>query len=143
MPLKTDARITDIIAALGNAEDYVRGIVGSFIGQSFDKERSEIRIGISGRGIYPNYSIIEPCEPEEISLELPGGGTFTMTTDVRKRVVFNGQSHREIDDSVSWGESWSSAAMTFAEVQALLGELEGSNGRAELRRRCAARFQSG
>jgi hypothetical protein len=107
---------------LADPEEYVRRIVGSFVEHSFDKQRSEIRIGVSGRGIYPNYSIIVPCEPEERVFE-GQGVSFEITSSVRKRLVFNGQSHREILEESNWGESWSSAAMSFAEVQALLGDL--------------------
>lgn len=61
--MKPDARITDIVERLANAEEYVRGIVGSFVEHGFDKQRSEIRIGVSGKGIVPNYSIVEPTNP--------------------------------------------------------------------------------
>ena len=70
--IKPDARITDIVQTLADPEEYVRRIVGSFVEHSFDKQRSEIRIGVSGKGIYPNYSIIEPCEPEERIFEGQG-----------------------------------------------------------------------
>jgi hypothetical protein len=106
--MKPDARIADIIeTTLSNAEDYVRGIVGSSIQHSFDKERSSVTIGISGTGLYPNYFIQEPSE----------------TAERRRRRVLNGRSHREILEDSFWGEGWSSAAMSFAEVQALLGHL--------------------
>jgi hypothetical protein len=121
--MKPDARITDIIESLADAEEYVRGIVGSFIEHGFDKQRSEIRIGVSGRGIYPNYSIIEPCEPQETVIRDHRGVPLKITKSVQSRIVLNGQSHREILDDSSWGENWSTAAMSFAEVQALLGEL--------------------
>jgi len=120
--MKPDARITDIIGTLADPEEYVRGIVGSFIVHSFDKQRSEIRIGVSGRGIFPNYSIVEPCEPEELNIE-GQGVSLKITSSVGKRMVFHGQSHREILEDSAWGESWSPAAMSFAEVQALLGDL--------------------
>ena len=106
MAVKPDARITDIIERLVDPVEYVRAIVGSFVEHSFDKERSAVTIGVSATGLYPNYFIAEPSESE---------------AGLRRR-VFNGRSHRESPD-VWWAESWSSAAMTFAEVQALLGEL--------------------
>ena len=53
--MKPDARIADIIETLSDAEEYVRGIVGSSIQHSFDKERSSVTIDISGTGLYPNY----------------------------------------------------------------------------------------
>jgi hypothetical protein len=105
--MKPDARIADIIETLSDAEEYVRRIVGSSIQHSFDKERSSVTIGISDTGLYPNYFIQEPSE----------------TAPGRRRMVFNGRSHREILEDSFWGESWSSAAVSFAEVQALLGHL--------------------
>jgi hypothetical protein len=39
------------------------------------------------------------------------------TAPGRRRMVFNGRSHREILEDSLWGESWSSAAVSFAEVQ--------------------------
>ncbi len=105
--MKPNARIADIIETLSDAEDYVRGIVGSFTEHSFVKERSSVTIGISGTGLYPNYFIQEPSE----------------TAPGRRRIVFNGRSHREILEDAFWGESWSSTAMSFAEVQSLLGDL--------------------
>jgi len=120
--MKPDARITDIIESLADAEDYVRGIMGSFIEHSFDKQQSQIRIGVSGKGVFPNYSIVEPCEPEERPIESQGV-SLKITSSVGKRMVFHGQSHREILEDSAWGESWSSAAMSFAEVQTLLGDL--------------------
>ena len=105
--MKPDAHITDIVGTLADAEEYVRGIVESFIAHSFDKEGSSITIGVSGSGLYPNYFVLEPSE------DALG----------RRRMVFNGRSHREILEDSFWGESWSSAAMSFAEVQALLGHL--------------------
>jgi len=105
--MKPDARITDIVGTLADPVEYVRRVLGSFIEHSFDKQRSSMTIGISGTGLYPNYFIQEPSE----------------TASARRRTVFNGQSHREILDDSGWGESWSSATMSFAEVQALLGDL--------------------
>ena len=116
--LKPDAVISDIVETLTDAQEFVRGIVGSFIQHSFDKQQSVVRIGISGSGTVPNYSIEEPCEriPLVYNGEIIGG------TSVR-RMVFKGQGHREILEDSARGESWSSAAMSFAEVQTLLGDL--------------------
>ena len=88
--MKPDARITDIIESLADAKDYVRGIVSSFIEHGFDKQRSQIRIGVSGKGVFPNYSIVEPCEPEERLIESQGV-SLKITSSVGKRMVFHGQ----------------------------------------------------
>ena len=119
--MKPDARIADILGTLAKPVDYVAGIYGSFIQNSFDKERSFVAIGVSGKGVYPNYSIIEPCEPRENVIEVRGV-SLDFTTDVR-RMVFNGQNHQKFLEDSFWGDSWSSASMSFAEVEALLAEL--------------------
>jgi len=53
--MKPDVRVADIVESLEDAEEYVRGVVGSFVQHSFDKERSFVTIGISGTGLYPHY----------------------------------------------------------------------------------------
>ena len=119
MALKPDARITDILSMLADPVEYVRGIVESVIKHSFDKERCAIRIGVTGTGVAPNYSNEEPREPETI--EMKGEVFWTIN---RERMVFNGRSHRRIlEDFFEEGESWSSVPMTFAKVQAVLGDL--------------------
>jgi hypothetical protein len=40
---------------------------------------------------------------------------------MHKRIAFNGRGYREILEDLERGEIWSTAAMSFAEVQALLG----------------------
>jgi len=87
--MKPDALISDIVEILADAEEYVRGVVGSFIQHSFDKERSSVTIGISGTGLYPHYFILEPSEAA------PG----------QRRMVFNGQSHREILEDSFWAKA--------------------------------------
>jgi hypothetical protein len=100
--LKPDARITDVLETLAKPVDYVAGIYGSFIQNSFDKERSSVTIGVSGKGVCLHYSIIEPCESEEPGIEAQDV-SLKITTNVRRRRVFNGQSHREILEDSFWG----------------------------------------
>jgi hypothetical protein len=122
--MKPNARLTDILHTLADPIEYVRGIVGSFVQYQFDKTTSIVRIGISGAGIVPNYSIETPCEP---ATELPGGPQITRY--ISERRVFNGRNHKEFGDDSPISENWSSEGMTFSEVQALLGRLRESKRR--------------
>lgn len=110
MPLEPHSRICEILDTLADPEDYIRGILGSFIEHKFDKATSVVRIGVSGEGIFPNYSIETPYDPTYIG---PRGGS------VQSRCFFSGRDHQWMSIS----EAWSSGSMTFSEVQALLGRL--------------------
>jgi hypothetical protein len=112
--MEPDSRISDVIHTLADPVEYVRGIVGSFVEYQFDKATSIVRIGTSGRGIVPNYSIETPCEPDP---------NAHIKVWVSKRHVFNGRNHKEILDDSFAGESWSSRGMNFFEVQSVLGQL--------------------
>ena len=113
--MEPDSLIGDIVHTLADPVEYVRGILGSFVEYQFDKATSLVRIGTSGRGIVPNYSI-----------ETPGERNSPVFS---KRHVFNGRSHKEILEDEFMGESWSSRGMKFSEVQSLLGQLRESRKR--------------
>jgi hypothetical protein len=55
--MEQNSRISDVLHTLADPVEYVRGTVGSFVEYQFDGARSIVRIGTSGRGIVPNYSI--------------------------------------------------------------------------------------
>jgi len=118
--MKPNSRVSDILHTLADPTEYIRGIVGSFVTYRFDRATSIVRIGISGTGIVPNYSIETPCEPDP---------SARIKTYVSKRHVFNGRNHLEFLDDCPIGENWSSEGMTFSEVQALLGQLRESKRR--------------
>jgi hypothetical protein len=113
--MEPSSRISDVLHTLADPVEYVRGIVQSFVEYQFDRARSIVRIGTSGRGIVPNYSIETPHEHNP--------DVFV------KRHVFNGRSHKEILDDSFIGENWSSHGMSFLEVQSLLGQLRQSRKR--------------
>lgn len=113
--MKDDAKIEDVVPTLSNPIEYLRGIVGSFVEHGFDRGKSIVRIGVTGRGIVPNYSIETPCEQQLGPLH----------SSVSERKVFNGSSHNEILDDSPYGDGWSSRSSTFDEVQDLLGKVRG------------------
>jgi hypothetical protein len=116
--MRSDANIEDVLHTLFDPEEYVRGIVGSFISEGFDQDKAVVRIGISGTGVFPHYCIEQ--------------GSATMATDFgniegyERRAVFHGKSHKRILEDDFKGISWSSKATTFAEVQTILGRLRAS-----------------
>jgi hypothetical protein len=77
-----------------------------------------VRIGTSGSGVQPYYSIEEGEDAETITM--PDG---MMIRRYRHRVVFHGRSHKQILEDEFMGTSWSSVGETFAEVQSILGRL--------------------
>jgi hypothetical protein len=63
----------------------VRGVLENFFLFEFDRPRSVVRIGVSGKGIIPNYAIEQPERPVRM---------------YERRHCFHGRNHREIlDDS--------------------------------------------
>ena len=117
--MRSDAHIEDVLHTLSDPEDYVRGIVGSFISEGFNRDEAVIRIGVSGTGVAPHYCIEQGSETSTIlnSVRIEG---------YKKRTAFHGRSHKPILEDEFKGISWSSAAMTFAEVQNILGRLRAS-----------------
>lgn len=112
--MRSDARIQDILHTLSNPEDFVRGILGNFINEKFDRNEAVVRIGISGTGVAPHYCIEQGSSTSalpSLGLEING---------CAGRAVFHGRSHKPILDDQFKGISWSSSAMTFADVQAIL-----------------------
>jgi nicotinic acid phosphoribosyltransferase len=53
--MRPDSRIEDVLHTLADPEEFVRGILGSFVG--FSKDEAVMRIGISGSGTAPHYCI--------------------------------------------------------------------------------------
>jgi hypothetical protein len=122
--MEPDARIADILPTLKDPVEYVRGVVGSFFSYTFDKGKAIIRIGVSGKGTFPNYCIEQHRDPISTTLEV-GEATVEFTTTFEHRHCYRGRNHKEILDDSFIGEKWSSASMSFAEVQTLLGKLRG------------------
>jgi hypothetical protein len=117
--MRTDARIEDVLDTLADPEEFVRGILESFFREKFNRDEATVRIGTSGRGIWPHYS----GEEGEVETPLPSGKTVR---GYRHRAIFHGRSHKPILEDEARGINWSSAAATFAEVQSVLGRLRAS-----------------
>ena len=111
--LTNDATITDIVESLKRPVEYVRRVYGNML--DFEKEHGAafVRIGMTGRGIAPNYRI----EPGELDNYLDDKWLDCS--------AFSGLSHKKSDWGIYdlRGEHWSVKGMNCNEVQTLLGSL--------------------
>jgi len=124
--MRPDSRIEDVLPTLKDPEEYVRGILASFIHGQFSQDEAIIRIGVSGGGIAPHYCIEQGRETVKL-----GGQMHPLLEGKEieahlRRAAFDGRTHKPILEDQPKGMGWSSEAMTFAEVQAILGHLRSS-----------------
>ena len=104
--LQPDATITDALPGIIGKEEYVRQIVGNLMECKRAHGNASVRIGITGDGTAP-YNRISYFNDAEKEIAF---GAFVGASPFKNSMRVN-------DDT------WSTASMTFAEVQALLGEL--------------------
>jgi len=115
--IQRGATIRDVLRTLNDRENFLRGIIGSFVAGSYDKAQAVVRIGTSGKGYSPNYCIEEGDEV----FEGPAGIPMHAFT---KREVFSSRSydHKKILEDDFKGEDWGKP-MKYAEIVELLGEV--------------------
>jgi hypothetical protein len=117
--MEDSATVTDVVLTLAKPEEYVRRIVENYYTFGFNREKAVTRVGTTGKGLSPNYSIEQDYEvPREVATD---GGPIVVR--IQKRHVFSGRQHKEILEDSAMGISWSSRSMSFVEVSALLGKL--------------------
>ena len=104
--LQPDATITDALPGIIAKEEYVRQIVGNLMLCKRAHGNASVRIGITGDGTAP-YNRISYLDGAEKEIAF---GAFVGASPFKNSMRVN-------DDT------WSTASMSFAEVQALLGEL--------------------
>jgi hypothetical protein len=121
--MRPDSRIEDILHTLKDPEEFVRGIVGSFIEGRFNRDEAIVRIGVSGIGVAPHYCIEQGRKMTELNGQIDPKLKGGEISRYQRRTIFNGRTHNPILEDQFKGNSWSSATMTFAEVQTLLGSL--------------------
>jgi hypothetical protein len=110
--LDPDSTIADVARTLDDAQDYVRRALGNLYAEVSKQPQSVITIGVTGKGVFPNYKIDVPHDDF---------GDMGVTQPAR---VFNGRTHRVlVDPDKVRGESWSRKSMNLEELKALLGEL--------------------
>ena len=121
MPIKisNDATLSDIVSSLDNAKEYVRRVFGRMVEYRKDHGSAVLRLGTTGRGIAPHYRV---QKEHSKTGEFLG---YILEDQPGYFTAFHGRSHKKLE----WGaqelhtEHWSTRAMTFDEVQSLLGTL--------------------
>ncbi|MCQ4190020.1 hypothetical protein [Methylocystis suflitae] len=124
--MRSDSRIEDVLPTLKDPEEYVRGIIASFVHGQFPRNEAMIRMGVSGAGIAPHYCIEQGRETLELGGQADPHSEGKKIEAFLRRVVFDGRTHKQILEDLPKGTGWSSETMTFAEVQAILGRLRSS-----------------
>jgi hypothetical protein len=112
-----NSTVADILDSLDNPAEYVRQIIGNFVGGQYDRDKAVVRIGVAGIGFAPNYKIEYPQD-----LELGPG----VLVPLHAAQIYHGRNHKEITAFANHDtreEHWSTRATTFAELQALIGVL--------------------
>jgi hypothetical protein len=95
---------------LSNPENYVAGVLSRLHECKSKHGNASVRIGTTGQGLIPYYRIV-----------------FT-NIDGHSESIFGayyGDNHNAFKTSESPNNTWSSTAMTFDEVQQLLGKIRG------------------
>jgi len=101
-----NATITDALPTLANKEEYVRAILGNLMDCKRKHGNANVRIGIGGTTKVPSHKVSY--------LDAAG-----------QEVIFGAYAGKSPakDDVAVRDDPWSSATMSFPEVQSLLGEL--------------------
>lgn len=102
-----DATLATIVQELDDPEEFVRRVL-----QALGHERTwRVRISVSSNPRAPNYLLEEVMEGH-----IADGPAITMQS-------FRGRGHKELTYDFHESETWSTVAMTFLEVQLLLGQI--------------------
>ncbi|MDB5577278.1 MAG: hypothetical protein JWR80_2454 [Bradyrhizobium sp.] len=108
--------VRNVITTLEKPEKYVLGIFRNMDALRKEQIASTVSIGITGRGIAPNYRLDASEEADHVKMveryEYPS-------------IPFRGQTHQPLTFDFIDNGHWSSAVMTFEEVKNLLGDLRG------------------
>jgi|ERR1700736_305781 len=105
--------VENVLEVLQSPEAYVRGVLGHLNECRTKHGNALVRIGVAERSSIPDYRIAYICEPD---VEFVFG-------------AFCGDNHRSIRGGGISNGAWSSATMTFDEVQNLLGKVHGWKGK--------------
>ena len=103
MPIASDATIRDRLSSINKAEDFLIRVVQAVKKASAHQNGAVVRIGLQGKGTHPNFKIGQAGAPQSEHEAFDYNG-----------VPFNTalQTH-----------AWSSAAMGYPDIQALLSDL--------------------
>lgn len=114
MPLPPDATLATCVHGLKKPEEFVRKVFGNMAGYYRD---CQVRLAADSNARAPDY-VIEWRVFDE--------GTGTEVVHEQSVAVFSGRSHAgEVATGENLMRPWCLEAMTWREVQSLLGKLRG------------------
>jgi hypothetical protein len=114
--IPSDSRVSDIVHSLSDPVEYVRGIIGNFVGDQYDRVTDVVRIGVAGIGVAPHYKIESPVTIDVL-------GTTRLMWGAQ---IYHGRNHKQMEaftNSDTRDEHWSTRTMTYDELATLIGEL--------------------
>jgi hypothetical protein len=112
--LARDATLRTALPLLRVPEEYVRNVFSNMAGMFRD---CQVRLFVDSNPAWPDYVI------EMLFDDVVDGEEVEVSQSL---AVFNGRSHQgDLTKSDDYKRLWSTAAMNWAEVQTLLGELRG------------------
>ncbi|RVQ04150.1 hypothetical protein [Sinorhizobium meliloti] len=114
-PLPADCTLWSLRGSLKDPKEFVRQVLGNMTGHQRD---CQVRLALDSKPSGPDYRIeffiYDTIEGEQVA--------FPQTA-----AIFKGRAHTEtLYDGTELDRPWSAEAMTFQEVQHLLGQLRSS-----------------
>src|ERR1700733_8502472 len=103
--ISPDATIADVMPTLSNPDGYVSGVLGRLHECKVAHGNAAVRIGTTGRGLIPYYRVV--FSNSSTGLEEIFG-------------AFYGDNHAAFKTYESPSQTWSSASMSYDEVERLL-----------------------
>lgn len=116
--LPHDATVKALTGLPAKREEYVRRVLENFYTLGPGHAGFVVRIGVQGKGHSPHYKF-EAAVPVTMN-DVPAG----VSQDTFE--IFNGLNHKKMaafEMEAVQDQHWSTQTMTFAEIQAVLGEL--------------------
>jgi hypothetical protein len=107
--IPSDATIDDVMPTLNDPLGYVRGVLGRLHQCKQAHGDALVRIGTTGRGLIPYYRVVYG----------DGEGTEQIYG------AYYGDNHAAFDTFKAPNNTWSTGAMTYDQVQLLIGKLRG------------------
>jgi len=111
---KQDTTLRTIVETLPDAQEFVRRVLGNMTGCSGD---CQVRFAVDRKTRRPDYLVEMLIFDEVTGLEI---------IHIQSLAVVSGRTHEgDLVDATNIRRAWSTEAMTFKQVQLLLGELRG------------------
>lgn len=112
--LPRDSTVRSMKTEFRDSEEYVRSLLGNMGGCYKD---CQVRLALDSSPRFPDYKVEMLFYDDEDDEEI---------VHAQSLAVFSGRTHKgQLVDHINIARPWSSDAMTYLEVQTLLGEIRG------------------